>query len=364
MATLAQLSAAVRAPATQLPSSTTATANSDDADAASSADWARVIAALRTLGADAQEQLATAESALAALDADAANISSDATTEITQRVWAASENVDALRVDLETAARHFRDVAACAAPACQRLAALEARAAYLRAALDAERLSARAETLAKQATGVDALEAFQELSVFVSALPAEFAHVREVADRRLRALSSDLKTFAVEKLQRALLAAAWPPEGVTADDGTGRIRLESDEAAVGRAFGYLLTLQLSQERAAAGPSASATRSAADLWAMETLLELVIVRFRFHFERADSATSRLAKPEWMLSHILTQVRTLAPFLAEVVSPELEKQSDTLQCSDAQVLLLRGLIHAAQRKLRKDIPRLISVSGRQC
>lgn len=106
-----------------------------------------------------------------------------------------------------------------------------------------------------------------------------------------------------------------------------------------------------------------------LWAVDALLDAVLVRFRYHFERPASATNRLAKPEWMLSHMLAQVRGHALFLAAVVSPALVDATTTqpngssmaavVHCTDAQVLLLQALVYAAQRKLRTDLPRLVSV-----
>lgn len=93
--------------------------------------------------------------------------------------------------------------------------------------------------------------------------------------------------------------------------------------------------------------------------MQCLFEAILVRFRYHFERPESQTNRLAKPEWCFSHILAQVREHAAFLERVIDPELEKQSAHLVCCDAQVLLLRALIRAVHRKMHKEILSLISV-----
>lgn len=122
---------------------------------------------------------------------------------------------------------------------------------------------------------------------------------------------------------------------------------------IARAFAYLLTLQLSQQ------ISQGDGKSLHLWSMDCLLDAILVRFRYHFERPESQTNRLAKPEWVFNHMLTQVRAHASFLGNVITRELEKQKKLLDCCDAQVLLLRGLIGAAQRKLRKEVPTLISV-----
>ncbi|TYZ60313.1 hypothetical protein PybrP1_012266 [[Pythium] brassicae (nom. inval.)] len=345
--TLAHLSAAVRARAPSLPLST-------DAEADAVADeWARAVAELRTLGEEAQSQLVTAAAGLDALDFDGA---AAADSDVDERVWRAGDDAAQLLSELEAAARHFRDVAMCAAPVRQRLAQLEARAAYLRAALEVERLSVHVRELAGQATDA-ALDAFQELSAFVAALPHDYTHVREEAERRLAALTRELQAFALEKLQSALEAIAWPAELTT----------EELQHKLSQATGINATADIEKEK-------EEEEEEQGLWAVDALLDAVLVRFRYHFERPASATNRLAKPEWMLSHILAQVRAHAPFLAAVVSPALaeggaaqqqqQPRSSAVLCSDAQVLLLQALVCAAQRKLRADLPRLVSSKALFC
>lgn len=97
----------------------------------------------------------------------------------------------------------------------------------------------------------------------------------------------------------------------------------------------------------------------ELWAMDCILEPIIRRFRYHFERPESKTNRLAKPEWYLSHILTQTQEHEQFLANVITPELRKQKDWIHCFDAQVLFVRSLIRAAKSKLNKEIKALMAV-----
>lgn len=137
------------------------------------------------------------------------------------------------------------------------------------------------------------------------------------------------------------------------------------------AFAYLVTLQVSQQGRSDGHGAASTPDAQAsvsngkapeddaLWAMDCVLDAVLVRFRYHFERPASATNRLAKPEWMFLHILEQTRAHAQFADDVLTPELRKHRDALYCWDARVLILRGLISAAQRQLVRNMPVLAMV-----
>jgi len=140
---------------------------------------------------------------------------------------------------------------------------------------------------------------------------------------------------------------------------------------VAGAFAYLVTLQLSQQGRSDGHRTTSTANLQGstsedkefeddaLWAMDCVLDAVLVRFRYHFERPESATSRLAKPEWMFLHILEQTRAHAQFADGVLTPELRKHRDALHCWDARVLILRGLISAAQRQLVRNMPMLATV-----
>lgn len=126
-----------------------------------------------------------------------------------------------------------------------------------------------------------------------------------------------------------------------------------------------MTLQLSQQGGSLAPKspsskgAGPTRSLRDdsLWAMDCVMDAVLMRFRYHFERKESATNRLAKPEWMFTHIIEQVRTHARFASKVLTPELRKHREALHCYDARILMLRSLVAAAQRQLSKNLPTLV-------
>uniref|UniRef100_K3X530 Uncharacterized protein n=1 Tax=Globisporangium ultimum (strain ATCC 200006 / CBS 805.95 / DAOM BR144) TaxID=431595 RepID=K3X530_GLOUD len=346
-------------------------------DEESAYEWEHVSSALRSLHAVTKQKAEDTSAHLAMMDAQvqqqleslrvtvadgedresaASRCSSSSADETIQAV---RFDVNDLMGELKDSESHFRDVAKLVAPSMHKLQSLEARAAYFEAALEVERRSQEAKTQAMRATS-DALGAFAAFAVYVHTLPQEYTYIKQEAERRIAALTNDLKTYAVEKLQSALERIAWPVE-LTAEDLQSK---EEELNEIAQSFSYLLTLQLSQQKIDSRQGFEDDGSNANLWSMDCLLDSILVRFRYHFERLESQTNRLAKPEWVFSHILSQVREHAPFLGRAISPELEKQKHVLDCSDAQVLLLRALISAAQRKFRAEIPSLVAQKALFC
>ena len=122
---------------------------------------------------------------------------------------------------------------------------------------------------------------------------------------------------------------------------------------VATAFAHLLSLQLAQE---SEPASTST----NLWAMDCVLDPLLLRFRFHFEQLGSATNRLAKPEWYFNYVLDQTKAHTIFFAQVLTPALHRHREQIHCWDAQILVLRGFVRAASRKLTQDLPTLLAVS----
>eukprot|EP00644_Phytophthora_capsici_P015700 jgi/Phyca11/529532/estExt2_fgenesh1_pm.C_PHYCAscaffold_440043 len=249
-----------------------------------------------------------------------------------------------LQPRLTAAEQHFLQVESIVRPGLTKLQQLQTRAKYLEAAVQVEKLSQEAKNQAVQASP-DALEAFKSFAVFAAAIPEDFTVIRREAARRVEDLSVDLRRFAVEKLQSALEKIGWPEPLTTQQELTEK---EAELREVSKTFGYLLTLQLSQQ----------SQSATDLWAMDCVLDPLLLRFRYHFERVESATNRLAKPEWYLSHVQEQTNAHTRFLAHALTPELYCHREEIHCWDAQILLLRGLVKAACRKLTQDLPTLLA------
>ncbi|KAJ0395589.1 hypothetical protein P43SY_009250 [Pythium insidiosum] len=327
-----------------------------------------VSAALRALHASLEARLAAQEAEYDAVDAQLRRDLDDgscrgellATMETLDGV---RHDADALLREVEHAETHFGDVSALLAPATARLRQLSARAAYLETALEVERRSAEAKTHAEAAT-MDALASVQAFAAFVQTIPESFAVLRREARRRVAALSQGVKRFALVKLQEALAAVDWP-RSCTALELDARKDAVDD---VARAFGYLVALQLSQDDDDGGSGGSAS-----LWAMDCVLEPVRLRFRFHFERADSPTNRLTKPEWFLAYIVEQTQAHSAFLDRALAPALRDATSSsssspnaavVVCADPVVLFLRGLIRTAAHKLTRDLPALLTERAVLC
>ncbi|KAJ0398596.1 hypothetical protein ATCC90586_004758 [Pythium insidiosum] len=342
-----------------------------------------VSAALRALHASLEARLAAQEAEYDAVDAQLRRDLDDgscrgellATMETLDGV---RHDADALLREVEHAETHFGDVSALLAPATARLRQLNARAAYLETALETalevERRSAEAKTHAEAAT-MDALASVQAFAAFVQTIPESFAVLRREARRRVAALSQGVKRFALVKLQEALAAVDWPRSCTPLELDACKDAVDD----VARAFGYLVALQLSQD----DDDDDDDGDSASLWAMDCVLEPVRLRFRFHFERADSPTNRLTKPEWFLAYIpewflayiveQTQAhsafldRALAPALRDAASSNSSSSSPNaavVVCADPVVLFLRGLIRTAAHKLTRDLPALLTERAVLC
>ncbi|KAG6617283.1 Rint-1 family protein [Phytophthora cinnamomi] len=306
-------------------------------------DWSLVSAALAALRLRTQEELTELATALDPADATAR----EDTVEEHNELLALHTDIKSIQPQLTVAEQHFVQLESIVRPGLAKLQTLQSRAEYLEAAVQVEQLSQEAKIRAVQTTP-DALEAFRTFAAFATAIPEQFSVVRREAARRVEDLSVDLRHFAVEKLQLALEKINWPEPMTTQQEIAGK---EAELQDVSQAFGYLLTLQLSQQ---SQPASAST----DLWAMECVLDPLLLRFRYHFERLESATNRLAKPEWYLSHVQEQTNAHTRFLAHALTPELHRHREEVHCWDAQILLLRGLVKAACRKLTQDLPILLA------
>ncbi|CAI5737197.1 unnamed protein product [Peronospora destructor] len=312
-------------------------------------DWSVISLALATLYQRIQEEL---KELTTALDVTMTTLSTF-TLEEHDDVLAIHNELKSLYPHIAVAEQHFLQVESIVRPRICKLQTLYSRTKYLETAVQVEKLSQKAKDQVIQATP-DTLRAFQDFTAFVAAIPVEFSVIRSEANHRVEELSMDLHRFAVEKLQLALEKVGWPDPLTTQQELTEK---EIELRDVSKAFQYLLVLQLSQ---LPQPKSVTT----DLWAMDCVLEPLLLRFRYHFERAESVTNRLTKPEWYLSHVQEQTSAHTRFLAHTLTPELHRHREEIHCCDAQILLLRGLIKAASRKLTQDLPTLLTHPALLC
>ncbi|CAH0521958.1 unnamed protein product [Peronospora belbahrii] len=262
-------------------------------------------------------------------------------------VFAMLNQLKSLDSSLTVAEQHFQQLKSIIHPSLYKLQTLQSRTKYLETLVQVEKLSQQVKDEAGEAT-LDVLKTFRDFTTFAAAVPVEFSIVRKEANQRVQELLVHLHHIGVNKLQGALEKVGWPKPFITQQE---LIDKEVELHDVSKAFEYLLVLQLSH----LSESALATTN---LWAMDCVIKPLLLRFHYHFERAESATNRLTKPEWYLSYVLEQTSVHTRFLAHALTPELHRHRDKIHCWDAQILLLRGLVRCASRKLTHDLPTLLA------
>ncbi|KAI9910333.1 hypothetical protein PsorP6_010765 [Peronosclerospora sorghi] len=303
-------------------------------------DWSIVSSKLSSLRLSTMEELRTVETAL-----DAVPCSSMSFAVEDHDVIRAYKELKRLDHGLSDAEEHFQELKSILSPRLMTLQRLQYQAKYLETAVQVEKLSHIVKTKAIEATQ-DALDTFHSLKALVISIPMAYTVLRNKATRRVDSLWMELRCSAFEKLRVALEKMNWPDPLKTQQEWSDK---ESELNDVSKAFAFLLTLQLQSEQASA---------TTELWAINCVLEPLDQRFRYHFERKESAINRLAKPEWYLSHIHEQLSAHTRFLGQTLTPSLHRYRQKIHCWDAQILLLRGLVEAVGRKLTHDMPTLIA------
>ena len=174
------------------------------------------------------------------------------------------------------------------------------------------RLHALRTTVASgAAVGVAADGASPDASAGIDASDGEVLRaLQAMVEAQLALALPPLKERMVARLAAALKALGWPAEVSLAPDAEGKL----DEMR--GAIAELLLLQHCAEggagdvaTAAGGEAGGARPPGADskrLWALEPLLDPVLVRFRYHFE-GRRETNRRDKPEWVYSHCTMLLR---------------------------------------------------------
>lgn len=305
-------------------------------------EWEKVARALTALRLHTQEELMELTTALDRVQSlDQTNDSEEASN-----VLVVHSEIKSMRSQYKAVEQHLLQVGSVIHPRLLTLQNLQSRAEYLKAVVQVEELSNIAKQEALQATP-DALEAFERFATYAAAIPDDYSAVRKEAIRRVGRLSMDLRQFAIEKLQQALEKIGWPEPLTTQQELVDK---ETELRDVLKAFAYLLNLQLSQK--------SDVEAATNLWAMDCVMEPLLLRFRYHFGRPESATNRLAKPEWYLHYVQDQVVAHTRFLAHALTPALHRHREELHCWDAQILMLRDYVKVASCKLTQEMHTLLA------
>ncbi|KAJ8537306.1 hypothetical protein ON010_g13291 [Phytophthora cinnamomi] len=296
-------------------------------------DWSLVSAALAALRLRTQEELTELATALDPADATAR----EDTVEEHNELLALHTDIKSIQPQLTVAEQHFVQLESIVRPGLAKLQTLQSRAEYLEAAVQVEQLSQEAKIRAVQTTP-DALEAFRTFAAFATAIPEQFSVVRREAARRVEDLSVDLRHFAVEKLQLALEKINWPEPMTTQQEIAGKVeRIRFKGGRIARCIPGVRVLAY-----------AATKSAV----------AACVGFNGSVGHGVRVGPVAAAPEWYLSHVQEQTNAHTRFLAHALTPELHRHREEVHCWDAQILLLRGLVKAACRKLTQDLPILLA------
>lgn len=199
-------------------------------------EWSKVSSGVLQLRATVETELSALEARASVVDAQlSARLASfTGQAERSAVEWQAQrvdEQLQSAFSELQEAEDHVERVATRVKPQTERLAKLEARAAFFSAALEVEKRGQNARKKAVEATP-EALESFTAFSAFVHALPDEFEAIKGQATRRIDLLAEDLRRFGVVKLQRALEEVDWPAtvveEGEQEEKQEVRVLLLSD----------------------------------------------------------------------------------------------------------------------------------------
>ncbi|KAK9761617.1 hypothetical protein K7432_013353 [Basidiobolus ranarum] len=158
----------------------------------------------------------------------------------------------------------------------------------------------------------------------------------------------DLRSKLSIKFNASLEALNWPTPIKTPYPSN----LESKLQAFRKTFLDLLLLQQPNndfQRQKENQSFTET-----LIPMEILVNPLVTRFKYHFD-GKKPTSRIDKPEWYFSHVLSIVRDYSDFLITQVQPLLS--SAGLGMYDAKNEFIRELLLAVEAKLKRDMKKLI-------
>ncbi|KAI0706059.1 RINT-1 family protein [Cytidiella melzeri] len=166
------------------------------------------------------------------------------------------------------------------------------------------------------------------------------ASVQNRTWNEIKAVFSGTLLTAAEKLQWPM-----PVDYVTASP--------EDRKAFEVAFQDLLKLQSLGTQLRTEPQERSERDG--LYPIETLVEPVSLRFKYHFEGARQ-TNRLDKPEWYFTHILNIAHEQRPFMDNVIQPLLSSTEYRRIVAWREFTLL--LLPLLSRKLRRTVPTLTS------
>ncbi|RPD81666.1 hypothetical protein L226DRAFT_527933 [Lentinus tigrinus ALCF2SS1-7] len=233
---------------------------------------------------------------------------------------------------------------------------LESVKGYVQIIEHALRLSEAAVQQVRSSSTVSVTE-YENLQAFVASVAAACGKVESVAsqpdlhilaflERVVERTWRDIKGTLSTTLLEAAEKLKWPTKVEYASVAP------EDRKAFEDAFYNLLKLQTIGEKIR---DTSKMKSKEGLYPIQTLVQAVALRFKFHFE-GTRPTNRLDKPEWYFTHIVNESHEHRPFMESVVQALLSStEYRTVNAWREFTLLLLPII---ERKIRRTIPALLS------
>ncbi|TFK76768.1 hypothetical protein BDN72DRAFT_806866 [Pluteus cervinus] len=237
---------------------------------------------------------------------------------------------------------------------------LESVKGFLQVLEHALKLSELACQQVRDASGISlsTLQGYQSLQSFVTKVSDSCSTVEDGSGKQTLHLVNFL-TRVEEKswmsikaiLSSALLTASekigWPTPVDYA------LVAPADRNAFERAFLDLLRLQSFGEKIGVSRR---IKEKDGLYAVQTLVQPVSLRFKFHFE-GDRQTNRLDKPEWYFTHILNVIHEQKQFMDTIIQIFISStEYKRISASREFIYLLFPILH---RKLRHTVPKMLSL-----
>ncbi|CAG8435099.1 3053_t:CDS:10 [Scutellospora calospora] len=244
----------------------------------------------------------------------------------------------------------------------QQVDSLERSKQYLKVLVVAEELSAQTKHLIERSPR-KALNPYIQLANLLHSIKSKskdaghvVTHLDVFLQQSVDVLWEDMKNKLKKKFQQSLDALNWPTPIKLHDPQVTTDKLSSFK----KAFTELLLLQrpiiITDESTSTKPSSSIDQNdeLPPLLPIQIMVEPLIVRFRYHFD-SKRPTSRIDKPEWYFSHVITTIHEHSPFLTGAIQAIVDEAG--FQEYHAKNDFIRCLLVAVTRKLTQSVPTLL-------
>ncbi|CAG8509707.1 10931_t:CDS:10, partial [Dentiscutata heterogama] len=247
----------------------------------------------------------------------------------------------------------------------QQVDSLERSKQYLKVLVVAEELSAQTKHLIERSPH-KALNPYIQLANLLHSIKSKskdaghvVTHLDVFLQQNVDVLWEDMKNKLKKKFQQSLDALSWPTPIKLPYPQVTTDKLSSFK----KAFTELLLLQrpiIISDESTSTKSSSIEKNDDELpplLPIQIMVEPLIVRFRYHFD-SKRPTSRIDKPEWYFSHVLTTIQEHSPFLQGAIQAIVDEAG--FQEYHAKNDFIRCLLVGVTKKLAQSVPELLKFS----